>query len=148
MRLQTQRHDATLGGAGARLADTGIAGARFSAALFAGALFAVALLAAGCGRSAPEGAFTELAPEEEPAAAGVQFASADPVIAPVATTPTTVAPAPAMEAGTYQIQPGDTLSVIAEQFGITTTALSEANNITDPDSIRPGQELIIPAPAG
>jgi LysM repeat protein len=116
-----------------------------------GVLLAAGLLAISCGRSAPEGAFTELDPADEPASAGVQATSESSVVAPVvtSTTATTAPPAPAMEAaGSYVVEPGDTLSVIAEQFGITTDALSAANNITDVDTIRPGQELIIPAPAG
>lgn len=107
----------------------------------------VLAFAAGCGRSAPEGAIDAPA-EGEPVAAGVQVVSEVPVIVPppttatIPTTVTTVAPTPA---GTYVIQPGDTLSVIAEQFGITIQALSDANGITDVNSIQPGQELIIPA---
>jgi LysM domain len=48
--------------------------------------------------------------------------------------------------GEYAVQPGDTLSQIAVQFGVTTTALQQANNITDPNSIQVGQTLIIPTP--
>ncbi len=47
--------------------------------------------------------------------------------------------------GTYTVQPGDRLSDIAEQFGVTVDALVEANNIEDPDIIYPGQELVIPS---
>ncbi len=119
-------------------------------------LFAAAALSLGvsaCGRSAPEGAAEEVAaPGAEPEAAGVRVVSEAQVIVPpptTATVPTTVAattPPPAAAAGTYIIEPGDTLSVIAERFGVTTDALSQANNITDVNTIRPGQELIIPAP--
>lgn len=105
-------------------------------------------LLAGCGRSAPESAATVDPAETEPAAAGVQVVSELPVIVPpptTATIPTTVTTAlPATPAGSYVVQPGDTLSVIAEQFGITIQQLSDANGITDVNSIQPGQELIIP----
>ena len=60
---------------------------------------------------------------------------------------TTEAKTSPVTAGTYVIQPGDTLSVIAERFGISVAVLSEANGITDVNTIRPGQELNIPAPA-
>ncbi len=116
-----------------------------------GVLLAAGLLAVACGRSAPEGAFAELDPADEPASAGVQATSEDSVVTPIATTtiPTTAPPAASMEAaGSYVVETGDTLSVIAEQFGITTEALSQANGITDVDTIRPGQELIIPAATG
>jgi putative chitinase len=43
------------------------------------------------------------------------------------------------------VQPGDTLSGIAQQFGTTTQAIAAANNITDPTLINVGQTLTIPA---
>lgn len=61
-------------------------------------------------------------------------------------TPTpTPTPAPAPE--TYTVQPGDTLSSIAQQFGVTLATLEAANpQITDPDLIYPGQVITIPTP--
>ncbi|MEL6981399.1 MAG: LysM domain-containing protein [Actinomycetota bacterium] len=112
---------------------------------------------AGCGRSAPEGATGTPVDGPEPAAAGIRAVSEATVVPPAPTTittvpttaaPTTTAPTAAAPAGTYVIEPGDTLSVIAEQFGVSVEALSEANGITDVNSIRPGQELIIPAAGG
>jgi LysM repeat protein len=112
--------------------------------------------AAGCGRSAPEGTAGTTGDGPEPAAAGISAVSDATVVPPAPTTvstlPTTPAPTStppaAAPAGTYVIEPGDTLSVIAEQFGVTVEALSEANGITDVNSIRPGQELVIPATGG
>jgi LysM repeat protein len=48
----------------------------------------------------------------------------------------------------YTVQPGDTLRSIAAQFNVSVTALVEANKLTpqQADSLRVGQELIIPAP--
>lgn len=46
----------------------------------------------------------------------------------------------------YVVQAGDSLSGIAERFNVSLDAIMEANNITDPDSLREGQELVIPAP--
>jgi tyrosinase len=47
--------------------------------------------------------------------------------------------------GTYVVQPGDTLSGIAEKFGVTLAALEAANpQITNPDLIFPGQVVHIP----
>jgi LysM repeat protein len=57
----------------------------------------------------------------------------------------TLAPSPTPGAGqTYTVKSGDTLTGIAAQFGTTVAAISEANNITNPRLIRPGQVLIIP----
>ena len=117
------------------------------------ALGICALLAAfvlsGCGRSDPNQAAAEETPGVEPDAAGVQVVSDNAVVEPSQTTlppatTSTTAP-PAAAATTYVVQSGDTLSVIADQFGVTLEALSQANNITDINSISPGQELIIPA---
>ena len=43
----------------------------------------------------------------------------------------------------YIVQGGDTLSTIAAKFNITTATVRYANNITDENSIKPGQELTI-----
>lgn len=63
-----------------------------------------------------------------------------------------VAPAFASQATgsttTYQVQPGDTLSGIAEQFGTTVAALAAANNIPDPNLIYAGQVLTIVGSTG
>lgn len=45
---------------------------------------------------------------------------------------------------TYLIQRGDTLLSIARRFGLTVKQLQDANNISNPDRIFPGQTLVIP----
>lgn len=47
--------------------------------------------------------------------------------------------------GLYVVQPNDTLSGLAEDFGTTVEELMAANNLTDPNAIQAGQTLIIPA---
>lgn len=121
-----------------------------STAIAAAGLFLVVGLA-GCGRSAPEGAAGTSTNDPEPAAAGIRVVSEQTVVPPAPTTvPTltteaTTTTGSTAPAGTYVVQPGDTLSAIAKQFGVSVDAISEANGITDVNSIRPGQELIIPA---
>lgn len=44
---------------------------------------------------------------------------------------------------TYIVEPGDMPSVIAASFGITTNTLLWANNLSDGQLIRPGDELIV-----
>jgi hypothetical protein len=46
---------------------------------------------------------------------------------------------------TYVVQENDTLSEIGDRLGVPWTRIAEANGITDPTSIRPGQALAIPA---
>lgn len=61
----------------------------------------------------------------------------------------TVVPTGGLE--TYVVQSGDTLITIAAMFGTTVQALMEANDISSPEALRAGQELIItrgtPTPA-
>ncbi len=48
---------------------------------------------------------------------------------------------------TYVVQPGDVLSVIANDNGLTTAELMAANGISDPNLVGVGQTLRIPPPA-
>lgn len=101
----------------------------------------------GCGRSAPLDALAEL--EGDPDIAGVSITSPDAVVATEPTSPaeivtsSTSAAAPTAQA-TYTVQPGDTLSAIAGQFGVSIEALADFNGIADVDSIAPGEQLAIP----
>ena len=45
------------------------------------------------------------------------------------------------------MQPGDTLSGIAKSLGISMKALLEANELADPDRLKVGQKLAVPAGA-
>ncbi|MGB9739429.1 LysM peptidoglycan-binding domain-containing protein [Chloroflexus sp.] len=51
-------------------------------------------------------------------------------------------------AALYVVQAGDTLSTIAERFGVTVDELVAANNLTDPNFLQPGQTLLIPSLIG
>ena len=82
-----------------------------------------------------------------PGMAGVKITSQGPIVAP---TPTTAPPvvaenAPAGTGGVHIVQPGDTLSVIAETYGVTIQAIADANGLVDVDSLTAGDELQIPA---
>jgi murein DD-endopeptidase MepM/ murein hydrolase activator NlpD len=44
----------------------------------------------------------------------------------------------------YIVQPGDTLAAIARRFGTTISVLVQLNNLTNPNLIRPGQQLLVP----
>ncbi|MGE5221301.1 MAG: LysM peptidoglycan-binding domain-containing protein [Omnitrophica WOR_2 bacterium] len=45
---------------------------------------------------------------------------------------------------TYQVQAGETLSEIAEKFGVPVEKLAQLNGITDPKSLGSGQVLFVP----
>ena len=72
-----------------------------------------------------------------PDAAGSSTFSAP---APVASSPT-VARA---SGSTYVVQPGDTPGGIARRFGVSSSQLMSANNISDPRKLAVGQTLVIP----
>jgi LysM repeat protein len=65
-----------------------------------------------------------------------------PTPAPTATAITTAA------STTYKVKPGDTLSGIAAQFGITWQELAAANGLTAQSRLNVGQELKIPGKNG
>jgi len=48
----------------------------------------------------------------------------------------------------YIVQPGDSLSSIASRFNVSITELMEANNISDPNQLAAGQQLVIPGLEG
>jgi LysM repeat protein len=47
--------------------------------------------------------------------------------------------------GLYTIQEGDTLSSLAERFNTTVEEIMVANDLTDPNDLQVGQELVIPS---
>lgn len=48
-------------------------------------------------------------------------------------------------AALYTVQPGDTLSAIAERYNTTVDELVAANGLTDPNVLQVGQTLLIPS---
>src|ERR1700733_2025493 len=54
-------------------------------------------------------------------------------------------PAWTWEGGTpIIVEPGETLDMIAHRHGVPVSAIMQANNITSPAMVRPGQRLVIP----
>jgi LysM repeat protein len=61
----------------------------------------------------------------------------------------TSAPAPATSAKKYHtVQPGETLAKIAQTYGVSASAISAANGLSNVDLIRVGQQLLIPGGSG
>jgi LysM repeat protein len=75
-----------------------------------------------------------------------------PITGAVTATPppaTTTPPSPTSpppSGATYVVQPGDTLYGIAIKFGVSMDVIITANNLTNPDLLFVGQQLVIPAP--
>ena len=85
-------------------------------------------------------------------AAPSSMASTTPATAE-ATVKAADVPAPKASADSVKhvVKSGETLSIIAKKYGVKQGDIAVANNITDPQKIRAGMELIIPgwqAPAG
>ena len=91
----------------------------------------MALLAA-CGRSAPEEGATTLAASISPSTTAAAITTAPATVAPPTTTPE------------YIVQEGDSLSIIAQRFGVSTEDLANFNGIENANDIQVGQTLTIP----
>ncbi len=109
------------------------------------------LALSGCGRSAPVDA---LDTSGDPDIAGVSVTSPDAVVATDPTSPdetvtptTTLVEEQQQAQATYVVEPGDTLSVIADRFNVSLQALADFNGIADMNTLSPGQELVIPPQA-
>lgn len=60
--------------------------------------------------------------------------------APTRAAPTTTGPPTS-----YQVQPGDTLTSIAQEFDVPADAIIAENGLTNPDNLTEGQVLLIPS---
>ncbi|MEZ5342675.1 MAG: LysM domain-containing protein [Acidimicrobiales bacterium] len=96
-------------------------------------LTALMVIGSACGR-AGDAAINNTVSTLDP---GVSVTPAPTVLAEAVTA------APPAEI-TYVIQPGDSLSVVAQRFGVSLRELADFNAISDPNSIKEGQELRIP----
>ncbi|HEY3310167.1 MAG TPA: peptidoglycan DD-metalloendopeptidase family protein [Anaerolineales bacterium] len=74
-----------------------------------------------------------------------QAQTATPPVTPAASPELTPTP---VSGPVYIIQSGDSLSTIASRFGISLNDLMSANNITDPNNISAGAQVIIPGLEG
>ncbi|MDR2604526.1 MAG: LysM peptidoglycan-binding domain-containing protein [Desulfovibrio sp.] len=85
------------------------------------------------------------APVENAAArVGTMPAPPAPPSPPAAPAPPAPPPPPADD--NYVIREGDTVIKIAARHGLDPKSIIERNRLTDPDLLRPGDTLILPAP--
>jgi LysM repeat protein len=100
--------------------------------------------------AALSGATSTATPARAPAPGSPTVARATPTpgasVTPAGTPAATPAATPTATTRTYVVQEGDTLSAIAEQFGVSAAAILQANGLEDADSLSQGQELTIPSP--
>ncbi len=67
----------------------------------------------------------------------------DPVLNSLSDTRTTVSEKKRSEIIEYEVQPGDTVSTIAEKFGISSDTIKWANDLDSTHTIKPGQKIKI-----
>lgn len=67
----------------------------------------------------------------------------DPILNSLYDTRTNISEKPRSEIIEYEVKSGNTLSSIAQNFDISTDTIKWANNLTDKDSIKPGQKIKI-----
>lgn len=115
-------------------------------------LLPVATLVSGCSITVGSPAATPTLGPGEPTSTPIDQVHFDitPVASPTLVPPTPVGATALPGGGTgatgkHTIQPGETLSGIALEYGITVEELVKLNNIADPNAIQAGQVLIVPA---
>jgi LysM repeat protein len=89
------------------------------------------------------GASASAGGEQLPAA--VTGAAPAATVADAADSAAVASPAANAEGAEYVIQVGDSLSGVADRFGVPVAAIVEANNLDNPDFVFVGQRLIIPS---
>jgi len=105
------------------------------------------VVVAACGRSAPQETIGDTS--EDPEIAGITITSPDAVVSTSSTvaadtTSTTPPDDPNQPQAMYTVKPGDTMSGIAGQYGISIEELADYNGISDVNDLSPGDELGIP----
>ena len=98
----------------------------------------VALVAlAACGSEAPDSGS---------AGTGSSAATGTSSLSPLTTPPSTVPATTTTLAQYYEVQQGDTLTKIADNFDVRLEDLIFVNQIADPNKIQAGQKLLLPPP--
>lgn len=67
-----------------------------------------------------------------------------PPVAPEPASEPRVAPEPAVSQQIHTVQPGEWIYAIARRYGISPDLLLKTNNLSNPNLVQPGQQLIIP----
>lgn len=107
-------------------------------AIFCAVIAALGLSA--CGRSAPDDAASNEGPT-------TGAASSTTTTAAVVTQPTTTVERFTGSEETYIVAQGDAFSLIADKFNVSSEKLAEFNDIADPNLIKVGQTIYLPASA-
>ncbi len=95
-------------------------------------------------RSTPEAAAPTPSPTINPLIPPTRIPGA-PYFTPTPDAPHPL-PTPRLEAENYTVQSGDTLARIAQRFGVSYQMVADANQLTNPNLIDVGLELVIPPP--
>jgi len=101
------------------------------------------LLAQGCGTRQPR-VEPPPAPVMPPPLAPAPAPVRPPPPAPIAPAPR---PLPEEQLKTYEVRPGDSLGRVAQRYGVSVHELMELNQLENPNRIRVGQKILLPAHA-
>ncbi|MEZ4869645.1 MAG: LysM peptidoglycan-binding domain-containing protein [Caldilineaceae bacterium] len=110
------------------------------------AMLTVSMFIVGCGQ------VITLTPTPTPAPTPTIGVTLAANLAPATSTPAPYTPAPTLTPTMtptpviHTVQSGESLLAIATQYGISVSALQDANGILDPRTLQVGQQLIIPRP--
>ena len=72
------------------------------------------------------------------------YAGQQLVIPPSGSAPAPPSGAPNQGQGVHVVQPGETLTAIAQRYGVPVSAIAQANGLADPNRIYAGQQLVLP----
>lgn len=84
-------------------------------------------------------------PTPPPTATPIPTPMPTPTATPIPTPTPSATPTPAPTPIVHRVRRGETLTGIAERYGVTIAAISKANGLPDPNLIVVGQLLVIPA---
>ena len=73
-------------------------------------------------------------------------AAASPTLSPAPEPTASLPPTPAVTPLVHVVQQGESISLIAVQYGTTVEAIVDLNGLQNPNLIVPGQQLLIPPP--
>jgi nucleoid-associated protein YgaU len=86
-------------------------------------------------------------PVPTPPPTATSVAAATPTVQPLRTPTAAPETTPQPEPFVYVVRRGDTLNEIADRFGVDAADIVALNDISNPNRIREGQELLIPGDA-
>lgn len=117
----------------------------------------IAALVAGLGTAYLVGSLRQVPPPQSlitptpaatprPTVSSLPTTAASPGLSPLLSPTPGLSPTPEVTPLVHVVQAGESISLIAVEYGTTVDAIVELNGLQNPNLIVPGQELLIPPP--